>query len=56
MFHREDPTLPVTAACDNVFTDAGEMPASFANLLDIVGYNYVDRWGARRETYFTDDH
>ena len=55
VFHREDPTRPVTAACDNVFTDRGEMPAAFADLLDVVGYNYVDRWGARRETYFADD-
>jgi beta-galactosidase len=55
VFHREDPTRPVTAACDNVFTDRGEMPAAFANLLDIVGYNYVDRWVSRRETYFADD-
>ena len=55
VFHREDPTRPVTAACDNVFTDTRELPAAFANLLDIVGYNYVDRWVTRRETYFADD-
>jgi beta-galactosidase len=54
-FHREDPTRPVTAACDNVFTDTRELPAAFANLLDIVGYNYVDRWVTRRETFFADD-
>jgi beta-galactosidase len=53
--HREDPTRPVTAACDNVFTDHGGATPEFLNLLDIVGYNYVDRWGARRETMYDDD-
>ncbi len=55
-FHREDPTRPVTAAMDRVFTDAGRAPAAFTGLLDIVGYNYVDRWLDRRETYFGPDH
>jgi beta-galactosidase len=55
VFHREDPTRPVTAAMDNVHTDQGDAPAAFTDLLDIVGYNYVDRWGARRETYYADD-
>ena len=56
VFHREDPTRPVTAAMDNIFTDQGEAPAAFTDELDVVGYNYVDRWGARRETYAEDDH
>ena len=55
VFHREDPTRPVTAAMDNIYTDEGEAPAAFTSLLDIVGYNYVDRWGARRETFYGDD-
>ncbi len=54
-FHREDPTRPVTAAMDNIFNDQGEAPDTFTSLLDIVGYNYVDRWGTRRETFFADD-
>ncbi len=53
--HREDPTRPVTAACDSVYTDRGGATLGFLNLLDIVGYNYVDRWGTRRETYYADD-
>jgi beta-galactosidase len=53
--HREDPTRPVTAACDNVFTDRASATPEFLNLLDVVGYNYVDRWGARRETMYGDD-
>jgi len=53
--HREDPTRSVTSAMDNVFTEAGPAPVAFTDLLDIVGYNYVDRWGDRRNTYFADD-
>ncbi|HVU37662.1 MAG TPA: glycoside hydrolase family 2 TIM barrel-domain containing protein [Opitutales bacterium] len=53
--HREDPTRPVTSAMDNIFTDAGPAPTAFTDLLDVVGYNYVDRWGMRRDTYFADD-
>ena len=53
--HREDPTRPVTAACDNVYTDRASATPEFLNLLDIVGYNYVDRWGTRRETIYDDD-
>ena len=53
--HREDPTRPVTSACDNVFTDKASATPEFLNLLDVVGYNYVDRWGTRRETMYDDD-
>ena len=53
--HREDPTRPVTSACDNVYTDKASATPEFLNLLDIVGYNYVDRWGTRRETMYDDD-
>lgn len=55
ILHREDPTRPVTAGMDNVFTEHGPAPQEFTDLLDIVGYNYVDRWGLRRETYYGDD-
>jgi beta-galactosidase len=53
--HREDPTRPVTSACDNIFTDRASATPAFVNLLDVVGYNYVDRWGTRRETMYDDD-
>ena len=56
VFHREDPTRPVTAAMDNIFNQNGSAPAAFSDLLDVVGYNYADRWGARRETQYADDH
>ncbi len=55
VFRREDPTRPVTAAMDNIYTDQGEAPDAFTGELDVVGYNYVDRWGTRRETYAADD-
>lgn len=54
--HAEDPTRPVTAACDRIFDDSGGAKLDFVNLLDIVGYNYADRWRARRETVYSDDH
>ena len=46
---------PVTAAMDNIFNDDGQAPSAFSSLLDVVGYNYVDRWGKRRETHYADD-
>lgn len=55
IFHREDPTRPVTAAMDNIFNQNGQAPAAFSGLLDVVGYNYVDRWAMRRETQYADD-
>ncbi|HMD60883.1 MAG TPA: DUF4982 domain-containing protein, partial [Opitutaceae bacterium] len=55
IFHREDPTRPVTVAMDNIYNQLGEAPDAFTGLLDIVGYNYVDRWGSRRETQYGDD-
>jgi beta-galactosidase len=55
IFHREDPTRPVTAAMDNIFTKDGQAPEAFSGLLDVVGYNYPDRYGKRRETQYADD-
>ncbi|MGB6974264.1 MAG: glycoside hydrolase family 2 TIM barrel-domain containing protein [Terracidiphilus sp.] len=57
-FHREDPTRLVTAACDRI---ASEPPSNtvrpeFLAELDIVGYNYVDRWRDRAEKYYSIDH
>jgi beta-galactosidase len=52
--HQEDPTRPVTLACDNI---AAPIPTTepFTALLDVVGYNYVDRWGERAERYYEID-
>jgi beta-galactosidase len=58
IFHAEDPTRPVTAACDRI---ASEPPSNtvrpeFLALLDIVGYNYADRWRDRADKYYSIDH
>ncbi len=53
--HSEDPTRPVTSACDNIAADGGATTLSFLKGLDIVGYNYVDRWHERRELYYSID-
>ncbi len=53
--HRLDPTRPVTSACDNIAADGGATTPAFLNELDIIGYNYVDRWHKRRELYYSID-
>lgn len=53
--HRLDPTRPVTLGCDNIAADSGATTLAFLEGLDIVGYNYVDRWHERRELYYSID-
>lgn len=53
--HREDPTRPVTTANDEIAADSGAAKIPFLDALDIVGYNYVDRWHERRELYYSID-
>jgi beta-galactosidase len=55
IFHREDPTRPVTAGCDQIAAEPKATPQEFLGLLDVVGYNYVDRWRDRREKYYSID-
>lgn len=55
IFHNEDTTRPVTVACDNIASDNNTARVEFLNLLDIVGYNYVDRWHERRELFYSID-
>jgi len=55
IFHREDPTRPVTVACDQVAADPKPAPLEFLSQLDVVGYNYADRWRDRREKYYSID-
>jgi beta-galactosidase len=53
---REDPTRPVTVGCNLIARETGPKTTSmFLEGLDIVGYNYVDKTGLRRELYFTLD-
>lgn len=46
---------PVTAGCDNIAADPVSTPPQFLAELDVVGYNYVDRWHDRREKYYAID-
>jgi beta-galactosidase len=57
IFHSEDPTRPVTVGCDHVYSEPfSEMARpEFLAALDIVGYNYVDRWRERAEKYYSID-
>ena len=52
--HREDPTRPVTSACDHIESHTPATEA-FLEALDVVGYNYVDRWEERRELCYSID-
>jgi beta-galactosidase len=53
--HREDPTRPITTGNDHIYADDGATTLAFLDLLDVVGYNYVDRWHERRELYAEQD-
>jgi beta-galactosidase len=55
LFHIQDPTRPVLVACDNIAADNNAARVEFLDLLDIVGYNYVDRWHERRELFYSID-
>ena len=57
IFHAEDPTRPVTAGCDHIAAEPPEYSArpEFLAQLDVVGYNYSDRWRDRREKYYSID-
>jgi beta-galactosidase len=55
IFHREDPTRPVTTGNDNIVADGHPATLAFLNALDVVGYNYVDRWHERRELFAEQD-
>ncbi len=54
VFHAEDPSRPVTAGCDHIASEPASETArpEFLALLDVVGYNYADRWRDRREKYY----
>jgi beta-galactosidase len=55
IFHREDPTRPVTTGNDKIAADDHPATLAFLNAEDIVGYNYVDRWHERRELFAEED-
>ncbi|MGM0920358.1 MAG: glycoside hydrolase family 2 TIM barrel-domain containing protein [Bacillota bacterium] len=53
--HNQDPTRPVTVACDQIEAEPKNACLEFLEALDVVGYNYVNRWRTRTETYYTED-
>jgi beta-galactosidase len=57
VFRREDPTRLVTCGCDQIASEPSEnrVRPEFLEAMDVVGYNYVDRWRTRIETYFDAD-
>ncbi len=57
VFHREDPTRLVTVGCDRIESEplSNRARPEFLALLDVVGYNYVDRWRDRIEKYYSLD-
>ena len=57
VFHAEDPTRLVTAGCDRIASEpaSNTVRPEFLALLDVVGYNYVDRWRDRKEKYYSID-
>jgi beta-galactosidase len=57
IFHAEDPTRLVTVGCDHVYSEPFTEMArpEFLAALDVVGYNYVDRWRDRAEKYYSID-
>ncbi len=57
VFHTEDPTRLVTAGCDQIASEpvTNRVRPEFLAQLDVVGYNYVDRWRDRKEKYFSID-
>ncbi|HEV2751851.1 MAG TPA: glycoside hydrolase family 2 TIM barrel-domain containing protein, partial [Gemmatimonadales bacterium] len=55
IFHREDPTRPVTTGNDQIYADGHPATLEFLSAEDVVGYNYMDRWHERREIFAEPD-
>jgi beta-galactosidase len=57
VFRTEDPSRLVTAGCDHIQSEPASERArpAFLASLDVVGYNYADRWRDRREKYYSID-
>jgi beta-galactosidase len=51
----KDPTRLVTVACDQIAAEPKAALPEFLAKLDVVGYNYVDRWRDRREKFYSID-
>jgi beta-galactosidase len=55
VIHSKDPTRLITVACDQIAAEPHEALPEFLEKLDVVGYNYVDRWRDRREKFYSID-
>jgi beta-galactosidase len=57
IFHSEDPTRHVTVACDRIASEplSNRVCPEFLAELDVVGYNYADRWRRRADLYYSID-
>jgi beta-galactosidase len=55
ILHTNDPTRLVTVACDQIAAEPRHALPQFLAELDVVGYNYVDRWRDRREKFYSVD-
>jgi beta-galactosidase len=50
-----DPERAVTQGNDQICAEPHAATEEFLNELDVVGYNYVDRWRTRMETLYDED-
>ena len=50
-----DPDRMVTQGNDQICAEPNAAREEFLNELDVVGYNYVNRWRTRMETLYDDD-
>jgi beta-galactosidase len=55
LMRSKDPTRLVTVACDQIAAEPKDALPEFLEKLDVVGYNYVDRWRDRREKFYAID-
>jgi beta-galactosidase len=55
LMRSKDPTRLVSVACDQIAAEPKAALPEFLEKLDVVGYNYVDRWRDRREKFYAID-
>jgi len=55
IIRKNDPTRLITVACDQIAAEPKAALPAFLEKLDVVGYNYADRWRDRREKVYSID-
>ena len=55
--HREDPTRPAMSACERIRSQLPGCAAKdeFLGALDVIGYNYANRWETTFRRYYAED-